>query len=100
MIHLGWNSQIFGASENRAHLLTIAAGNTTYVTKAQSVVSIVGMAIHANVILTAVTDFPLVMEMPVRTELDDEKSNQKSPVHCICKEIHWINILFLLDVFF
>jgi poly(3-hydroxyalkanoate) synthetase len=25
-------------------------------------------SIHANVILTAVRDFPLVMEMPVRTE--------------------------------
>jgi hypothetical protein len=57
------------------------------VTQAQSVVSIVGMDIHANVILTAVGDFPLVVEMHVRTELDDEKSNQ-SPVHCICKEIH------------
>ena len=97
MIHLGWNSQISGASENHAHLQAIAAGNTTYVTQAQSVVSIVGMDIHASVILTAVGDFPLVVEMHVRTELDDEKSNQ-SPVHCICKEIHWINILFLLDI--
>lgn len=97
MRNLGWNSQISGASENRVHRQPIAAGNTTYVTQAQSAVSIVGMDIHANVILTAVTDFPLVMEMPVRTELDDGKSNQ-SPVHCICKEIHWINILFLLDI--
>jgi hypothetical protein len=57
------------------------------VTQAQSVVSIVGMDVHLNVILTAVSDFPLVMEMPVRTGLDDGKSNQ-SPNHCICKEIH------------
>jgi hypothetical protein len=57
------------------------------VTQAQSVVSIVGIDIHANVILTAVRDFPLVMEMPVRSELDDGKSKQ-SPVHGICKEIH------------
>jgi hypothetical protein len=76
-----------GASENRAHLLKIATGNTTYVTLAQSVVSIVGMDTHASVILTAVGDSPRVMAMPVRTELDDGKSNQ-SPVHCICKEIH------------
>jgi hypothetical protein len=34
-----------------------------------------------------------VMEMPVRSELDDGKSKQ-SPVHGICKEIHWINIFF------
>jgi hypothetical protein len=61
------NSQISGSSENRAHLLTIFAGNTTYVTQAQSVVSIVGIDIHANVILTAVRNFKLVMEMPVRT---------------------------------
>jgi hypothetical protein len=38
-----------------------------------------------------------VMAMPVRAELDDGKSNQ-SPVHCICKEIHWIHILFLLNI--
>lgn len=76
-----------GASENRAHLLKIAAGNTTQVTLAQSVVSIVGMDTHASVILTAVGDFPLVVEMPVRAELDDGKSNQ-NPVHCICKDIH------------
>ena len=76
-----------GASENRANLLTIAVGNKTYVTQVQSVASIVGMDIHLNVILIAVRDFPLVMEKPVRTELDDGKSNQ-SPVHCICKEIH------------
>ena len=75
-----------GASENRAHPLKIAAGNTTYVTQAQSVASIVGMDTHATVILTAVGDFPLVMAMPVRAELDDGKSNQR-PVHCICKEI-------------
>ena len=86
-----------GASENRAHLLKIAAGNTTYVTLAQRVVSIVGMDTHASVILTAVGDFPLVMAMPVRAELDDGKSNQ-SPINCICKEIHWIHILFLLDI--
>ena len=86
-----------GASENRAHLLKIAAGSTTYVTLAQSVVSIVGMDTHASVILTAVGDFPLVMAMPVRAELDDGKSNQ-SPVHCICKDIHWIHILFLVDI--
>ena len=67
MINLGWNSQISGSSENRAHLLTIIAGNTTYVTQAQSVVSIVGMDTHASVILTAMGDFPLVMAMPVRT---------------------------------
>ena len=76
-----------GASENRAHLPKIAAGNTTYVTLAQSVISIVGMDTHASVIRTVVGDFPLVMAMPVRAELDDGKSNQ-SPVHCICKEIH------------
>jgi hypothetical protein len=46
------------------------------VTLAQRVVSIVGIDIHANVILTAVRNFPLVMEMPVRTELEDGKSNQ------------------------
>ena len=51
----------------------------------------IGIDIHSKVILTAVRDFQLVTEMPVRTELDDGKSNQ-SPVHCICKEIHWINI--------
>ena len=56
-------------------------------TQAQSVASIVGMDVHLNVILTAVSDFPLVIEMPVRTGLDDGKSNQ-SPNHCICKEIH------------
>ena len=61
-----------GASEKRAHLLKIAAGNTTYVTLAQSVVSVVGMDTHASVLLTAVGDFPLVVEMPVRDELDDE----------------------------
>jgi hypothetical protein len=76
-----------GASENRAHLLKIAAGSTTYMTLAQRVVSIVGMDTHASVILTAVGDFPLVMAMPVRAELDDGKSNQ-SPINCICKEIH------------
>ena len=86
-----------GASENRAHLPKIAAGNTTYVTLAQSVLSIVGMDTHASVIRTVVGDFPLVMAMPVRAELDDGKSNQ-SPVHCICKEIHWIHILFLLNI--
>ena len=47
----------------RTHLLTIAARNTTYMTQVHTVASI-----HANVILTAVRDFPLVMEMPVRTE--------------------------------
>jgi hypothetical protein len=57
------------------------------VTQAQSVASIVGMDVHLSVILTAVSDFPLVMKMPVRTELDDGKSNQSSN-HCICKEIH------------
>jgi hypothetical protein len=49
------------------------------VTQAQSVASIVGLNIHLHVILTAVRNFPFVMDMPVRTELDDEKSNQ-SPV--------------------
>ena len=41
-----------GASENRAHLLKIAAGNTTYMTLAQRVASIVGMGTHASVIPT------------------------------------------------
>jgi hypothetical protein len=46
------------------------------VTQEHTIVSIVGIDIHANVILTAVRYFPLVMEMPVRTELEDGKSNQ------------------------
>jgi hypothetical protein len=45
MISLKWNSQISGASENRTHLLTIAARNTKYMTQVHTVATI-----HANVI--------------------------------------------------
>jgi hypothetical protein len=58
---------------NRTHLLTIAARNTTYMTQVHTVASI-----HANVILTAVRDVPLVMEMPVRTENQTIASEKKS----------------------
>jgi hypothetical protein len=69
-----------GASENRAHLLKIATGNTTYVTLAESVVSIVGMDTHASVILTAVGDSPRVMA--INSQLVCVHLNEK--IHFSC----------------